>query len=77
MTRITATCIAVFGAFIAASAFALQDDATEAISLKASVENFNQKARSHAIGKTQPPLTEDEVVAAIRGWIPESTRLVV
>ena len=73
MTRIAFACIAVLGAFIGASAFALQDDAASATSLKTAVENFNQKALRHSIGKTQPPLTEDEVVAAIRGWIPEHT----
>ena len=73
MIRIATTCVAVLGTFIAASAFALQNDTANATSLKAAVENFNQKTRTHSIGKTQLPLTEDEVVAAVRGWIPEHT----
>src|SRR5688500_5611643 len=73
MTRTTFVCIAMLGVYFAASAFALQDDAASETPLKAAVENFNQKARMNLIGKTQPPLTEDEVVAAIRGWIPKHT----
>jgi len=32
------------------------------------VDEFNRYAQFDPIGKTRPPLTEDEVVAAIRGW---------
>jgi hypothetical protein len=35
------------------------------------VKAFNQRARKDTTGKDQPALTEDEVVAAIRGWIRE------
>jgi hypothetical protein len=35
------------------------------------VKEFNQRARQDATGKDQPALTEDEVIAAIRGWIRE------
>jgi hypothetical protein len=35
------------------------------------VKEFNQRAQKDATGKDQPALTEDEVVAAIRGWIRE------
>jgi hypothetical protein len=35
------------------------------------VKEFNQRAQQNATGKDQPDLTEDEVVAAIRGWIRE------
>ncbi len=73
MTRLATACVVALGAVIAASAFAAQSDTTETVSLKAAVEDFNQKARTHPIGKSQPPLTEDEVIAAIRGWIPEDT----
>jgi hypothetical protein len=38
-------------------------------SLKKAVEAFNAKAATDSIGKDQPPLTEDEVIASIRGWI--------
>ena len=38
-------------------------------SLKDAVAAFNEKAGRDEVGRTQPKLTEDEVVAAIRGWI--------
>ena len=37
--------------------------------LKDAVTTFNTKARQNHIGMNQPVLTEDEVIAAIRGWI--------
>jgi len=37
--------------------------------LAKAVEEFNAKAAKNATGRTQPPWTEDEVVAAIRGWV--------
>jgi hypothetical protein len=42
-----------------------------ATSLSDAVKAFNQRAAADAIGKNQPALTDDEVVAAIRGWIRE------
>lgn len=59
-------------AVIAAVAFSAQDEAAPS-TLKAAVAKFNQETQTHPIGKSQFPLTEDEVIAAIRGWIPEST----
>ncbi len=53
-------------------AFAGQDDAA-ATTLSAAVAKFNQQTRTHPVGKSQLPLTEDEVIAAIRGWIQEHT----
>ena len=38
------------------------------VSLADAVKQFNEWAKKKEIGKTQPPLTEDEVVAAIRSW---------
>ena len=67
------TCIIVLGAIVAASGFAAKEDGGETRSLNMAVQDFNHKASTDSIGKTQPPLTEDEVVAAIRGWIPEHT----
>lgn len=46
---------------------AAQDESTT--SLGSAVEAFNELASEDAIGKHQPPLTEDEVIASIRGWI--------
>ena len=37
--------------------------------LAQAVREFNEKAKENPVGKSQPVLTEDEVVAAIRGWI--------
>lgn len=45
-----------------------QAKANPASSLAGAIRMFNAQAAREAIGKTQPPLTEDEVVAAIR-WI--------
>jgi beta-lactamase regulating signal transducer with metallopeptidase domain len=36
--------------------------------LAEAVKEFNAKAQSNPIGRSQPPLTEDEVIAAITGW---------
>ncbi|MEM7576724.1 MAG: hypothetical protein AAF328_04535 [Planctomycetota bacterium] len=41
------------------------------VSLAAMVEAFNAKAADDPTGQGQPPITVDEVVAAIRGWIPD------
>jgi hypothetical protein len=38
------------------------------VTLAEAVKGFNRRAQKNATGKTQPALTEDEVVAAIRGW---------
>lgn len=35
------------------------------------VERFNDRVKVLGIGQDEPPLTSDEVVAAVRGWIPE------
>ena len=40
------------------------------VSIAEAVKQFNVRAQENAVGKTQPPLTPDEVLAAIRGWIP-------
>jgi hypothetical protein len=71
MARSAMTLLAVV-AFITASVYAAQNDTAELKSLKAAVEDFNRKT-PQPIGKPQPPLTEDEVIAAIRGWVPEHT----
>jgi hypothetical protein len=42
-------------------------------SLADAVKEFNESFRVKHAGKDQPPLTEDEVVAAIRGWVREFT----
>jgi hypothetical protein len=36
--------------------------------LAEAVKAFNAAAAAHPVGKQQPPLTGDEVVAALRGW---------
>ena len=42
--------------------------AKEKSSLDRAVDEFNKRAGKNPIGKFEPPLTSDEVVAAIRGW---------
>jgi hypothetical protein len=44
------------------------DEEPKEATLAEAVKEFNRRAQVDAIGKTQPPLTEDEVVAAIRWW---------
>ena len=73
MTKIVFLWVGMLSACITACAVTSEDDAESTTPLKAAVETFNQEAAADEIGKTQPPLTEDEVVAAIRGWIPEHT----
>lgn len=69
----TFACVFVLGALVGASGFAAEEDGANSRSLTKAVEGFNGKASTHSIGRTQKPLTEDEVVAAIRGWIPKHT----
>ena len=38
-------------------------------SLGTAVAAFNEAARRNPVGNEQPPLTEEEVIASIRGWI--------
>lgn len=66
-------CLLTITIIVASSAFAVQVDTAETTSLAMAVMEFNAKTRNHSIGKSQLPLTDDEVVAAIRGWIPKQT----
>lgn len=72
MTRIIALFLVVLFAVAASTVYPVQVD-TKSNSLKLAVDRFNAEARTHPVGKSQLPLTEDEVIAAIRGWIPEKT----
>lgn len=47
---------------------ALGEETGKTKPLAAAVQEFNQRALTDTTGKDQPPLTGDEVVAAIRGW---------
>ena len=40
----------------------------ESLPLADAIKAFNEKAAEHPIGKEQPPLTEEEAIAAIRAW---------
>ena len=64
----TSQIAAVFGLLILTTSFALADDSAKEQSLADAVKTFNEKALRSRIGKVQPPLTEDEVIAAILGW---------
>jgi hypothetical protein len=55
----------------AAGANAAADE--QATPLADAVRAFNAEAAEDPIGKTQPPLTEDEVIAALRGIMRELT----
>lgn len=54
-------------------AFHGQEGTANRRDLKSAIEGFNEAASRNLIGKAQPPLTEEEVVSAIRGWQPELT----
>ena len=43
----------------------------EDIAIADAVQQFNERASDDPIGKTQPPLTKEELIAAIRGWMVE------
>jgi hypothetical protein len=47
------------------------DEKDKTSMLADAVKEFNQRAQIDKTGKDQPALTEDEVVAAIRGWVRE------
>ncbi|HCS55718.1 hypothetical protein [uncultured Rubinisphaera sp.] len=68
-----ASLVALLYVSMATGAAAVQDTASDATSLKSAVAEFNRTASANPVGKTQLALTEAEVVAAIRGWIPENT----
>lgn len=55
--------IALATAVCAADPFAAE------IRLATAVERFNARAKLDAVGKAESPLTAEEVVAAIRGWV--------
>jgi hypothetical protein len=69
MLRKSAVTIAAVLALIVYSAAG--DEKGKTPTLPDAVKEFNQRAQKDATGKDQPALTEDEVVAAIRGWIRE------
>ena len=50
-----------------------QQDASVDRPLAQAILSFNQRAGMNPIGRMQPPLTEKEVIAAIRGWMRENT----
>jgi hypothetical protein len=62
--------ICIFGlAAWLAVAVAAGDTSGAGGTLADTVAAFNTEAARDAIGRHEPPLTEDEVVAALRGWI--------
>ncbi len=48
-------------------------DDSKGVSLAEAVKQFNAEAAKDRFGKSQPPLTENEVLTAIRGWDRSST----
>ena len=45
-----------------------QQSRQQSLPLADAIKAFNEKAAEHPIGKDQPPLTEEEAIAAIRAW---------
>ena len=43
----------------------------EDANLEDGVKRFNERTKELGVGLDEPPLTKDEVIAAIRGWIPK------
>jgi hypothetical protein len=58
--------VAVAAALTAAACPVAGDES--AVTLANAVKEFNQRAQRDATGRDQPALTEDELIAAIRGW---------
>jgi hypothetical protein len=65
--------IAVFAVFFALLLISSAARGESGKPLADAVDEFNEKAQKDSIGKEQPPLTEDEVIAAIRGWDQKQT----
>jgi len=59
----------------AAIAETKKDSAERSMSLRDAVKELNARAKKDEIGKTQQPLTADEVIAAIRMWDRESMKV--
>jgi hypothetical protein len=72
MRRLIAVLLVVMFAIAAGTVYSV-DNATNSNSLELAVERFNAEARTHHVGKSQLPLTKAEVIAAIRGWVPQTT----
>jgi len=72
MRRLIVALLALMFAIAAGTVYSV-NNATNSTSLEQAVERFNAEARTHHVGKSQLPLTEAEVIAAIRGWIPQTT----
>lgn len=67
-----AACVIVGGAAIAETK---KDSAAGSVTLRDAVKELNARAKKDEIGKTQEPLTTDEVIAAIRLWDRESMKV--
>ncbi len=45
--------------------------------LTPAIDAFNERHRSHSIGKDQPPITKDEILTALRVWLTRREKLPV
>ena len=72
---ITITCFALFFAGILATLSLAKTETSFVQPLSDAVADFNERAMNNDVGATQPPLTEEEVVSAIRGWIRNQTKV--
>jgi hypothetical protein len=57
------------GSFAAMCATCSAEDVVPERSFLSAIGRFNAEAMLNPVGKDQPPLTVDEMVAAIRGWV--------
>ncbi|MGL4463304.1 MAG: hypothetical protein ACRC1K_14240 [Planctomycetia bacterium] len=58
--------VSILGLVLSGTASSLPQSSNQAVSLADAVKAFNEKVANHHIGKNEAPITEEEVVAAIR-----------
>jgi hypothetical protein len=63
----------IFASMLFASGRLPDSTQSNGIPLSQAVKQFNKRAIKNDTGKTQPALTEDEVIACIRSWIQHSS----
>jgi hypothetical protein len=58
--------VSILNLVLSGTASSLPQSSDRAVPLADAIKAFNKKAAIHYIGKDQPPITEEEVIAAIR-----------
>lgn len=67
------TVFLIFASMLFASVRLPDSTQSDGIPLSRAVKQFNERTMKNDTGKTQPALTEDEVVACIRSWVQHSS----